>query len=128
MIYLQEEISTMLRDQSLKKETNGTEEPGGNVEKLDEDKNIDTKKEKAGLEEISTITSQELKSKSLKLALDRRFGLLWPTPQVDRYYTGVYIFFIIPPSPILSFFPRILVILFFKKYPIKNLETTHTYL
>ena len=93
MIYLQEEISTMLRDQSLKKETNVTEEPGGNVEKLDEDKNIDTKKEKAGLEEISTITSQELKSKSLKLALDRRFGLLWPTPQVDRYYTGVHIFF-----------------------------------
>ena len=96
----------MLRDQSLKKETNVTEEPGGNVEKLDEDKNIDTKKEKAGLEEISTITSQELKSKSLKLALDRRFGLLWPTPQVDRYHTGVYIFFIIPPSPILSFFPE----------------------
>ncbi|XP_023335018.1 uncharacterized protein LOC111706387 isoform X2 [Eurytemora carolleeae] len=83
-----EEISTMLRDQSLKKETNVTEEPGGNVEKLDEDKNIDTKKEKAGLEEISTITSQELKSKSLKLALDRRFGLLWPTPQVVEQLAG----------------------------------------
>ena len=107
MIYLQEEISTMLRDQSLKKETNVTEEPGGNVEKLDEDKNIDTKKEKAGLEEISTITSQELKSKSLKLALDRRFGLLWPTPQVDRYYTGVHIFFFNSPLPhIIIFSPN----------------------
>ena len=94
MIYLQEEISTMLRDQSFKKETNGTEEPGGNVVKKDEDKNKDTKKEKAEIKEISTIISQELKSKPLKLPLDRRFSLLWPTPQVDGFYTMVHIFFL----------------------------------